>query len=77
VHRDVRRVGDQRSAGVEQSAGEVEPLLDVDRGRGRLQRDAHLLGDRHEQIVEDFEAHGVDFRADRVRALRGRGSGED
>jgi hypothetical protein len=31
VHRHVRRVGDQRADRVEHGAGEVEPLLDVDR----------------------------------------------
>ena len=50
---------------VEDRAGEVEPLLDV-HGIGRvLQRHAHLLGDRHEQIVEDLEHHRIGFCADR------------
>ena len=51
----MRRVGDQRAVGVEHRAGEIEPLLDVDAGRGRLQRDAHFLGDGHEQVVENLE----------------------
>ena len=34
VHRNVRRVGDQRSALIEHGAGKIEPLLDVDAGRG-------------------------------------------
>ena len=37
---------------------------------GVLQRDAHLLGDRHEQVVEHFEHHRIGLGADRVRALR-------
>ena len=55
---------------VEDRAGEVEPLLDVDRVRGVGERHAHLLGDRHEQVVEHLEQHRVGGRADRVRALR-------
>jgi hypothetical protein len=39
---------------VENRAGEIEPLLDVHRGGGFLQRLAHLLGDRHEEVVEHF-----------------------
>ena len=70
VHRHVRRVGDQVALGVEQRAGEVEPLLDVDRVRRVGERDAHLLGDRHEQVVEHLEQHRIGRRADRVRALR-------
>ena len=49
---------------VEQRAGEIEPLLDVDRIGGVLQRDAHLLGDRHEEIVEDLEHHRIGLGAD-------------
>ena len=55
VHRHVRRVGDQAAVGVEDRAGKVEPLLDVDRVRGGLQAHPHLFGDRHEQVVEDLE----------------------
>jgi hypothetical protein len=48
VHRDVRRVRHQVAFGVEDGAGKVEPLLDVDRVGGVLQHHASLLGDRHE-----------------------------
>ena len=65
MHRHVRGVGDQRAVGREHGAGEVEPLLDVDRVGGALQRDAHLLGDGHEQVVEDLEQDRVAVRADR------------
>ncbi len=51
--------------GVEHRAGEVEPLLDVDRIGRVLQRHAHLLGDRHEEVVEDLEHDRVDVRAER------------
>ena len=57
----MRRVGDQRAGRVEQGAGEIEPLLDVDRRCGRLERDPHFLGDRHEEVVEDFKSDRVDF----------------
>ena len=60
MNRHVRRVGDQVAGGVEQRAREVEPLLDVHRVRGGLQLQPHLLGDVHEQVVEDFEADRVD-----------------
>ena len=55
MHRHVRRVGDEAALGVEHRAGEIEPLLDVDGIGGVLQRHAHLLGDRHEEIVEDLQ----------------------
>ena len=64
VDRHVRGVGDQAAPGVEDRAGEVEPLLDVDRVRGGLQAHAHLLGDRHEQVVEDLQQHRVGPGAD-------------
>src|SRR5262249_24325033 len=64
MHRHVRRVGDEGGVGGEHRAGEVEPLLDVDRIGGVLQRHAHLLGDRHEQIVEHFEHYRVGGGAD-------------
>ena len=52
--------------GVEQRAGEIEPLLDVDRIGGVLQPQAHLLGDRHEEVVEDLQHHRIDGGADRA-----------
>ena len=60
MHRHVRRVGNQIPARVEQGAGEVQPLLDIDRVGGVLQRRAHLVGDGHELVVEDFEHDRVD-----------------
>ncbi len=77
VNRNVRRVGDQRAVAVEDRAGEIEPLLDVHAGRGRLQRDAHLLGDGHEQIVENLEPDRIDVGADRPGAIERHGAGED
>jgi hypothetical protein len=79
VHRHVRRVGDEVALGVEQRAREVQPLLDVHRVRRVLQLQPHLLGDVHEQVVEDLQHHRVDRRADRRGAPRAaapaRGSG--
>ena len=66
MHGHVRRVGDQAPLAVEQSAGKVEPLLDVDRIGGVLQRHPHLLGDRHEEMVEDLEHDRVGFGSDRL-----------
>jgi hypothetical protein len=60
----VWRVGDQVATGVEQSAREVQPLLDVHRLGRRFQPDAHLLGDRHEKVVEDLQHDWVDGRPD-------------
>ena len=59
-------VFDEAAFTIEQCAGKVEPLLDVDRIGGVLQRHAHLLGDRHEEVVEDFEHHRIGLRADRL-----------
>ena len=65
---DVRRVGDEPPARIEDRAGEIEPLADVDRGGAALERGAHLLGQPHEQPREDREADGVDAR---VRGVDG------
>ena len=51
----MRGIGDQPPGAVEQRAGEVEPLADVDRSGGARERRAHLFGNRHEQPVEDLE----------------------
>ena len=65
MHRHVRRIGDQHAVRIEHGAGEVQALLHVDRVGGVLQRHAHLLGDRHEQVVEDLEHDRIGARADR------------
>ena len=69
VNGHVRRVRDERAAGVEQRAGEIEPLADVDRDGRRLQHGAHLLRHLHEAVVEELELR----RDRRVRASIGRG----
>ena len=70
MHRHVRRVRHQRAVVGEHRAGEVEPLLDVHRVGGVLQRDAHLLGDRHEQVVEHLEHDRIGPGADGAHALQ-------
>ncbi len=59
MHGDVRGVGDERGRGVEERAGEIQPLLDVGGQRRALERRAHLFGDRGETAVEEFEFDGV------------------
>ena len=63
MHRHVRRVGDQVAFGIEYRAGEIQPFLDVDRNRRVLQHRAHLLGDGHEQVVEDLQQYRVHLGA--------------
>ena len=65
MDRDVRGVGDELAVPVEQRAGEIQPLLDVDRMSGIGQGYAHLLGDGHEQIVEHLQHDWIDVGADR------------
>ena len=60
MHRHVGRVGDQRTLAVEHGATEIQALLDVHRMSRVLQPQAHLLGNVHEQIVEDLEHHRID-----------------
>ncbi len=55
VHGQVRRVGHQAALAVEHGATEVQTLLDVHRAGGVLQGGAHLLGDGHEEVVEDLQ----------------------
>ncbi len=71
VHGHVRGVGDQATARIEQRARVVEALADVDRLRRRLQHLAHLLGDVHEQVVEDLDARRVGGGGGRRAAAAG------
>ncbi len=68
MNRHVRGIGDEIALAVEDRAREIEPLLDIDRLRREPQRLAHLLGNRHEEIVEDFEQHGIRLRPKRLAA---------
>ena len=60
VHRHVVALRDRLAVGVVDGARVVEPLLDVGREAGAAQRDAHLLGDGDEQVLEDLELDGID-----------------
>ena len=63
VDRHVRGVGDEVPVRIENGAGEVESFLDVHRVGGLLKGRAHLLGNRHEEVIEDLEHHRVGFGA--------------
>ena len=69
MHRHMGGVGHQAAGGVEQGAGEVQPLLDVHRVGGVAQGGAHLLGDGHEQVVEHLQHHRVRVSAHRFGFL--------
>ena len=65
VNWHVRSVGDQIALRIEQRAGKIKPLFDVDGVGGVLQLQTHLLGNVHEQVVEHFQHHRVYLRAHR------------
>ena len=73
----MRGVGDQGTLGVKDCAGEVETLFDVDGLGGVLKGGAHLLGDRHEEIVENLKEYRIGFCADCMGALFRGGAAED
>ena len=54
VHGDVSGLGHHLTLGVEQGAGEVEPLLHVGREAGAGQGHAHLIGYGDEKVAEDL-----------------------
>ena len=70
MHRHMWSVGDQCAIGIKDGAGEVKPLLDVDRIGRVLQRHAHLFGDRHEQVVEHFQHDRICMGANGVSPLQ-------
>ena len=59
MHRHMRRIGHQTPLGVKHRAGKIQPLFNVHRIGGVLQRHAHLLGDGHEQIVENLQQNRI------------------
>ena len=61
VHGDVRGIGHQAPAAIEQGAGEIKALLDVHRDARLLQTRPHLLGDRHEAMAKQLQIDGVRF----------------
>src|SRR5438874_698675 len=76
MHRHMRRIGNELALGIEERTGEIEALLDVDRIGGLLERHAHLLGDRHEQVVEHFEHYRIGIGTDRNPLRQFPGAGE-
>ena len=69
MHRHVRRVRHEIALGIKDRTGEIESLLDVDRIARVRKRHAHLLCNRHEQVVEHFEQYRVGRGADGVSTL--------
>ena len=63
VHRHVRRIGDQRTLGIEQGAAEIQSFLDVHGIGSVLQAQTHLLGDAHEEVVEQLQPDRIDLGA--------------
>ena len=63
MHRHMGRIGNERALRIEDRTGKIEALLDVHGMRRVLQSIAHLLGNRHEQIVEDLQHDRVGLGA--------------
>jgi hypothetical protein len=59
VDGDMGGIGHQLSLLVEDGAGEIQSLFDVDGVAGVLQSQAHFVGHGAEKVVEDFQQHGV------------------
>ena len=70
MHRHMRCVRHQPRLVVEDRAGEVQPLLDVHGIGGVLECHAHLLGDGHEEVVENLEKDRIGLGADGLDALQ-------
>ena len=65
MNRNVRSVGDQAPVRCEDGAREIQPFFDIHRV-GRIgQRRAHLLGDRHKEVVKHLQHHRVGRGANR------------
>ncbi len=77
MHRDMRRIGDQRACCIKQRAGKIQPFLDIDRCGGGLQHHAHFFGNRHEQVVENLQPHRIGCGAGGAFAGQGHGAGQD
>ena len=59
VNRNVRRIDDQLPTRIEYGTTEIEPFLYINASGRFSQRDAHLLGNRGEVIIEDFQPRRV------------------
>jgi hypothetical protein len=58
VDRNMGSIGHQLSVLVEDGAGKIQPLFDVDGVAGVLQSYSHFVGDGAEKVVEDFQQTG-------------------
>ena len=65
----VRCIGNQMPFGAEQSAREIQTLFDVDGVGCVLKLQAHLLGNVHEQVIENLQQHRVNGGARSVLGL--------
>ncbi len=75
MHRNMGGIGNQFAIGIKDGAGKIEPVFDVGRPRRSLQSVAHLFGDVHEAVVEDFQQdriHGSRCRLTALLLLRSR-----
>ena len=63
MNRHMRRVRNQVPSSIKKRAREVQPFFDVHRLRRILQSIAHLLSDRHKQVIENFKHDWVSFGA--------------
>src|ERR1041384_1045336 len=61
MHGHVVALRDENTVLIEHRAGIISPLFDVRRECRSSKADAHLLGDRRVERLEDFEFDGIDF----------------
>ncbi len=64
MHWHVRCIGNQIAFCIKHGAREIETFFDVDRIGRVLERYAHLLCNRHEEIVENLKHHRIGFCTD-------------
>src|ERR1700722_20972678 len=60
----MRRICHQPPLVIKQRTREIKPFLDIDGVSGILQYRSHLLGNRHEHVVEKLEQHRIDRGTD-------------
>jgi hypothetical protein len=59
MHRDVRGLGAQLASGIEHGTGKVQPVLDIGRQGGTLQRCPHFIADGGDTAGKDAQLDGV------------------
>src|SRR6516164_2935802 len=65
VHWHMRRVCNQQTFGIEESARKIQALLDINRISAVLEDGTHLFGNRDEQITENLQKNRVRLLFDR------------